>query len=105
MFLLYSARYLLILTVLFFSSSIIGVIAQKTKGEAPAPVPSPVVNFGVVMRDQFAGAPTDSTAEAVVLYNYGEVYFNERDGDIWMHFTHHVRARIYKKLAYHRATI
>ena len=101
---MFSVRFigrLLAVVVLLLCSSVTYIVAQKTKG----PDPGPVVKFGAVMRDQFARMPTDSTAEAVVLYDQGDVFFNENDGDIWMHFTHHVRIRINRKSAYKRATI
>ncbi|QDK78456.1 DUF3857 domain-containing protein [Spirosoma sp. KCTC 42546] len=67
--------------------------------------PAPTIKFGIVNSDHFVDSPTDSTAEAVVLYDYGEVWFDKSDNDIWLNTTYHVRLKIRKKSAYDRATI
>ncbi|MBD2699391.1 DUF3857 domain-containing protein [Spirosoma sp. BT702] len=74
-------------------------IAQKTD------VKSPDVKLGRISPDQFTGPKTDSTAEATVLYNYGEVTFEENNDQLWLHYRCHVRTQIHKKSAYDRATI
>ncbi|WP_020596856.1 transglutaminase domain-containing protein [Spirosoma panaciterrae] len=77
--------------------------AQKSKNKAPDP--APVIKFGVISREEFAKASADSTAEALVLYDFGEVTFEENQGEVWLVFTCHSRTRINKKSAYNRATV
>jgi transglutaminase-like putative cysteine protease len=74
-------------------------LAQKNNDIGPA------VKFGKILPDQFTTQTKDSTAEAIVLYDFGEVTFDEGDNDLWQEFTHHVRIKILKKSAYDRATI
>ena len=76
------------------------VFAQK-----PAASVAPSVKFGKITPEQFAYASADTTAEAEVMYDDGEVNYEVSSGDIWMTFTRHVRLRIRKKSAYERATI
>lgn len=84
---------------------LIAGIATAQKKKATPSIPSPAISFGSVLADEFVDAPADSSAEAVVLYSYGEVTFEEFDGDVWINFIKHVRTRIRKKSAFGRATI
>ncbi|MFD2573874.1 transglutaminase domain-containing protein [Spirosoma soli] len=65
----------------------------------------PNVTLGLITPDGFTSSSTDSTAEAVVLYESGEVSFEVNTDQSWVIFTHHVRTLIRKKSAYHRATV
>ncbi|WP_461149958.1 transglutaminase domain-containing protein [Spirosoma pulveris] len=76
-------------------------LAQSNKESDPAPV----VKFGKISPDQFSISSADSTAEAIVLYDYGEVTFENSSSDLWMVSRFHVRIQIRKKSAYDRATI
>jgi len=67
--------------------------------------PAPVVKFGKVSPDQFRPSLADSTAEAVVLYNLGQVRFEVSSDQIWLILEQHVRTQIRRKSAYDRATI
>jgi transglutaminase-like putative cysteine protease len=75
------------------------LFAQKPTDQAPS------IKFGSIKPDQFTHSSTDSTAEAVVLYDYGEVTFSTNADKLWLEFTRHVRTHIQKKSAYDRATI
>lgn len=86
-----------VFTVVLFTA----VMAQKNKS---VPV-APDCKFGTISREQFTAKMADSTAEAVVLYDYGEVSFEENNGTIWISQSYHVRTRIHKKSAYDRAII
>ncbi|GAB4026701.1 transglutaminase domain-containing protein [Spirosoma koreense] len=88
-----------VLIVLCFLSGTALLFAQKTTPTAPA------ITFGKITPDQFSVQQADSSAEAVVLYAYGSVNFEENAGDLWMNFTHHVRTKINKKSAYERSVI
>ncbi|MFD2936876.1 transglutaminase domain-containing protein [Spirosoma flavum] len=66
---------------------------------------APVIKFGKITPDQFTNSTTDSTAEAVVLYDYGEVTFDNDPNDLWLVCQYRVRIQIRKKSAYDRATI
>lgn len=70
-------------------------------------VVAPVVKLGRANQADFAPSPlgADSTAEAEVLYDFGEVRFESGNSDIWMEFTRHRRIRILKKSALERATV
>ncbi|MFD2573875.1 transglutaminase domain-containing protein [Spirosoma soli] len=101
---MFSSRYLprlLTLIVVCVYVSLSSIYAQK-KAE---PVPTPDIKFGKVTSDHFNNQTTDSTAEAVVLYDFGQVQFSDGNNDFWMEFTHHVRIQIRKKSAYDRATV
>lgn len=87
------------LTIVVFLTSLTLAFAQK-----PAD-PAPPIKFGIVTPDQFSNAAVDSTAEAVVLYDYGEASFETESGNIWLKVTYHVRTKICKKSAYDRATL
>lgn len=89
----------LTLLVSIFSSCLTLVFAQKPVSLAPS------VTFGKVSIDQFPQATTDSTAEAVVLYDLGNVSIDLSGNDLWLDFVHHVRIKIHKKSAYDRATV
>jgi transglutaminase-like putative cysteine protease len=67
--------------------------------------PAPSVKFGKIEPAQFAVPTTDSTAEAIVLYDLGDVQFEVSNSEIWMVFTHHIRTLIRKKSGYERATL
>ncbi|QMW00469.1 transglutaminase domain-containing protein [Spirosoma foliorum] len=88
-----------VLTIVFFLAGLTLAFAQKLAD------PAPKIKFGVVTPDQFVNATADSTAEAVVLYDYGEASFEAESGNIWLTVTHHVRTKICKKSAYGRATL
>lgn len=68
---------------------------------------APVVKFGKVTATDFAPSPTgaDSTAEAEVLYDFGDVRFAYGNNDIWMEYTCHRRIRLLKKSALERGTV
>ncbi|GAB4029420.1 hypothetical protein GCM10028809_19870 [Spirosoma gilvum] len=89
--------------ILAFCIGLTVSFAQKSKNKAPDP--APVIKFGVIAREDFAKVSGDSTAEAVVLYDFGEVAFEENQGEVWLVFTCHGRTKINKKSAYDRATI
>ncbi|GAB4055761.1 hypothetical protein GCM10028810_69170 [Spirosoma litoris] len=75
-------------------------------GIAQKPVDTPPdIKFGKITPDQFASKSADSTAEAVVLYQYGESYFDVNVSDLWIVCQYHVRLQIRKKSAYDRAII
>jgi hypothetical protein len=79
-----------------------------THGLAQSQQPTaPIVKFGKVTAADFAPSPTltDSTAEAEVLYDFGEVRFEATTTDIWMEFVCHRRVRILKKSATSRGTV
>ncbi|GAB3499271.1 hypothetical protein GCM10027341_22240 [Spirosoma knui] len=76
-----------------------GAFGQKKEDPAPS------VKFGKISPDQFLNRHKDSTAEAVVLYDVGQVSFEESSNELWQVFTHHIRIKILKKSAYDRATI
>ena len=67
--------------------------------------PIPVVEFGKMTPDQFAFSSTDTTAEAVVLYESGDIAYEVNVDQNWVIFTHHVRMLIRRKAAYERATV
>lgn len=76
-------------------------LAQNQKISAPA------IKLGRATVFDFNPSPTltDSTAEAEVLYDFGEVRFDVTNGDIWMDFTAHRRIKILKKSALERGTV
>lgn len=82
-------------TLLLFSET----QAQKVVNEGP------VVKFGTIKADQFAVSTTDSSAEAIVLYDYGEARFDNNSNDLWIVCEYHVRIQIRKKSAFSRGTI
>ncbi|AUD02003.1 transglutaminase-like domain-containing protein [Spirosoma pollinicola] len=88
----------LLLTVVYVLIGLTAGLAQKISE------PIPVVEFGKIRPAQFASSSVDSTAEAVVLYESGDVSFEVR-GMMWVVFTHHVRLLIRRKSAYRRATV
>lgn len=92
-------RRALLLTVFMVLLRLSTGLSQKVKD------PAPVVKFGHIHPDQFTYSVTDSTAEAVVLYDYGEVTFNYSSNSLWLESHYHVRLQIRKKSAYDRATI
>jgi hypothetical protein len=67
--------------------------------------PGPAIKFGKITPDQFTHSISDSSAEAVVLYDYGEVAFEHNASDLWLVSQYHIRLQIRKKSAYDRATI
>ncbi|GAB3747526.1 transglutaminase domain-containing protein [Spirosoma pomorum] len=73
-------------------------------GQTPA-VQAPSIKFGKIDPGQFVNTATDSTAEAVVLYDLGDVRFEVSNNEIWTVFTHHIRTLIRKKSGYERATL
>jgi hypothetical protein len=75
------------------------VLAQKPVESVPA------VEFGKITPDQFAFFSKDTTAEAIVLYESGDVSFEVNVDESWIVFTHHVRTLIRRKSAYDRATV
>lgn len=75
------------------------LVAQKAADSAPP------VKFGVITPDQFTASLPDSTAEAVILYDYGEVGFDYNAADLWINVKRHTRIKIFRKSAYDRATI
>lgn len=99
MFTFWLNRRILLLTVIVALLRLSTGFAQKVKD------PAPVVKFGQITHDQFSYSVADSTAEAVVLYDYGEVTFNHGSGSLWLESRYHVRLQIRKKSAYDRATI
>lgn len=70
-----------------------------------AEIPSPDVKFGQITSDQFKPSAADSSAEAAVQYDSGEVRFEVSSDQIWMVLYRHVRMKISRKSAYERATI
>lgn len=94
-------RQRLLLPVVFALIGLSTGYAQKAKEKDPAPA----IKFGQINPDQFVNATTDSTAEAVVLYDYGEVTFDNNNSDLWLVSHYHIRLQIRKKSAYDRATI
>ncbi|GAB4026698.1 hypothetical protein GCM10028773_56120 [Spirosoma koreense] len=84
--------------VAFFCTGVSLSMAQQ------ASMVAPIVKFGSITPAQFANTTADSTAEAVVLYDYGEVNF-DLNGSLALVATYHVRMQIRKKSAYDRATI
>lgn len=99
MFPSYPCLRLLVLTVVLCASYTITTLAQK------AADPAPPIKLGKISTDQFATFSTDSTAEAVVLYDFGDVSINVTGNDLWLDFIHHVRIQIRKKSAYDRAIV
>ncbi|UHG90151.1 DUF3857 domain-containing protein [Spirosoma oryzicola] len=95
----FSFRHRLCLLAVFCTLCLTASVAQKAQ---PA---GPVVKFGVIYPDQFTSSTADSTASAVILYDYGEVTFDRNDNDLWLVSQYHVRIHIRKKAAYDRATI
>ncbi len=91
----------LALMVSFYCLHAINALAQSQNPTAP------VVKFGKITAADFAPSPamTDSTAEAEVLYDFGEVRFESSPTDIWMEYSGHRRVRILKKSATSRGTI
>ncbi|GAB4029423.1 hypothetical protein GCM10028809_19880 [Spirosoma gilvum] len=67
--------------------------------------PEPAIKFGKISPDQFQNIFSDSTAEAVVLYDYGETWFDVTATNLWLNTTYHSRLFIRKKSAYERAII
>ncbi|AUD02002.1 transglutaminase domain-containing protein [Spirosoma pollinicola] len=96
-FLPYQRSLLLTLALVFLGFH--AGFAQKAKD------PAPIVKFGQITPDQFSNTTSDSTAEAVVLYDYGEVTFENGSSELWLVCNYHVRIQIRKKSAYDRATI
>lgn len=74
-------------------------VAQKSAGT------SPVTAFGKITPDQFRKTTSDTTAEAIVLYELGEVTYEVRSEQMWIVLEKHVRTQIRRKSAYDRATI
>lgn len=91
-------RHLLLLTMYALLCTDIA-LAQK------AADPAPTIKFGKITPSQFTNSVADSTAEAIVLYDFGEVTFDNNAGELWMNSNYHVRIQIRKKSAYDRATI
>ena len=91
-------RHLLLVTIYALFCPTAG-LAQK------AADPAPTIKFGKITPSQFTNPIVDSTAEAIVLYDYGDVTFDNNAGEIWMNSNYHVRIQIRKKSAYDRATI
>lgn len=90
---------------LVFWASFFGLISAHTLAQNQPT--APVVKFGKVTAADFAPSPTgaDSTAEAEVLYDFGNVQFTYGNNDIWMEYTCHRRVRLLKKSALERGTI
>ena len=80
-------------------SGLTAVLAQ------PSAQTVPLVEFGKMTLNQFAYSSTDTTAEAVILYESGDVSFEVNVDESWVVFTHHIRTLIRRKSAYHRATM
>ena len=91
-------QHLSLMIVYVLLSTTVG-LAQKASNLAPA------IKFGKITADQFAPFTADSTAEAVVLYDFGEVEFDRNSNDLWLNATYHVRLHIRKKSAADRAVI
>lgn len=89
----------LTLTVIGCLMAVSVVTAQKKTD------PAPLIKFGQFTPDQFTRPLSDSTAEAVVQYNYGEVHYEVSSDELWIVLERHVRTLIRRKSAYERATI
>ncbi|QMW00470.1 transglutaminase domain-containing protein [Spirosoma foliorum] len=75
-------------------------------GLAQKPVDAPPdIKFGKLTPDQFINRSADSTAEAVVLYEAGDVSFKVNVDASWIIFSHYIRILIRRKSAYGRATV
>ncbi|RIV26950.1 DUF3857 domain-containing protein [Fibrisoma montanum] len=90
---------LLVLAVVCMLLQVSTAIAQKTIDAAPS------IKFGKITVDQFTSPSVDSTAEAVVLYDLGEVNIDVVSNELWLEFTRHTRLLIRRKSAYPRATV
>jgi hypothetical protein len=99
MFPSYSFLRLLALLGLLYACCRTTILAQQPTDQAP------VIKLGKISPDQFTNSSTDSTAEAVVLYNLGEVSIELSANELWLSSVHHVRILIRKKSAYDRATV
>lgn len=65
----------------------------------------PNVIFGQITPGGFTPTSTDTTAEAVALYESGDVAFEVNVDQNWVIFKHHIRLLIRRKSAYKRATV
>ena len=67
----------------------------------------PAIKFGRVNTDDLKTDPypKDTTAEAVVLYEYADFRIELRQGSFWTSTRYHVRTKIRRKAAYDRATV
>ncbi|GAB2764344.1 hypothetical protein GCM10027275_01800 [Rhabdobacter roseus] len=65
------------------------------------------VKFGVINSTdlEMKAYPADSSAEALLLYDYGETEFVIVSNEICIRFTYHGRIKIFKKSAYEKATV
>ena len=90
---------LVVLVMTYIFLGIATCFAQKPANLAPA------VKFGSISPTQFAYSLEDTTAEAVVLYDYAEVTFFVNANDIWINSRYHIRKQIRKKSAYNLATV
>ena len=82
--------------------------AGVLKGQSSTnPVTGPNVRFGRITPADFSQKPTvnDSTVEAVVLYERGDVRFSYHYPDMHITFNYHCRIRILKKSGYKHATV
>ena len=89
----------LILLLLLFSASSPLVFSQQ--------VSEPKVKFGdFSLADlDMKSYDKDSSADAVVLYDYGQTTFDLKNGILFSHFVYHGRVKILKKSALDRGTI
>ncbi|WP_019987385.1 transglutaminase domain-containing protein [Rudanella lutea] len=82
-------------------------LGTKTSLAQTTPTQAPTVKLGRATAADFTPAATglDSTAEAEVLYDYGNVRFDLRNNAFIMELTRHRRIRILKKSALDRGTV
>ena len=93
-----------------FCTGVLGVAifsATHVHAQQPAPIQEPTVKYGKIAPESFQKNPfpSDSTAEAVVLYELGETHLEYTENKFWVVYALHRRLRILKKSATDRATV
>lgn len=88
-----------VVTLAFFWIYAFACLAQKSGAEAPGVV------FGQLTPAQCIPTSADTSAEAVVLYDAGDVSFRINVDESWIVFVRHVRILIRRKSAYRLATV
>ncbi len=81
--------------------------AFSTQGQKLPVATAPDIKFGRVSANdlQVDPYPQDTTAEAIVLYDYADFRIELVTSSLWMVTRYHIRTKIRKKSAYDRATI
>lgn len=81
--------------------------ALPAQGQSSLSVPEPATTLGKIRADELQTDPypQDTTAEAIVLYDYADVRVQMKGNELCVVTRYHVRTKIRRKSAYDRATV